>query len=132
MDPVLLVVSALDAGNSRRPPDAPGPAAGGCASGGSRPATVQAAYARLWSRVRRALAGRPAGAMMLSRHADAPLTWAAPLTAELRAARAGEDPELVAAAADVLRMMNQNGFHGAGHNPAGHCPAGQGSPAVQA
>src|SRR5262245_66509311 len=116
MDPVLLIVSALAAGNSLRPPDAPWLAAAvsGSAANGSRPATVQAAYARLWSRVRRSLAGRPAGAMMLSRHADAPLTWAGPLTAELRAARAGEDPELVAAATDLLRMMNQNGFHGAG------------------
>jgi hypothetical protein len=101
--------------------------AGGCAASGSRPAVVRDAYVRLWSRVRRSLTSRPAGVMMLARHADAPHTWAAPLTAELRAAGAGEDPELVTAATDLLRMMNQNGWHGAGHSPAGH-----GLPAVQA
>lgn len=134
----MLIVSALAAGNTLRSPDAPGPAAGGPVMGGpvaggtvvmsrpvasgSRPAPVQDAHACLWSRVRRSLAGRPAGAMMLARHAEAPATWAAPLTAELRAAGAGENSELVRAAVDLLRMMIQNGLHSAGH----------GSPAVQA
>jgi len=147
MDPVLQIVAALAAGNTLRwSPDAPGllsspPAAGGpvaCAAvSGPRPAAVRDAYARLWSRVRRSLSGRPAGVMMLARHADAPHTWAAPLTAELRAAGAGEDPELVTAATDLLRMMHQNGWHAAGHSTAGHSAAGQGpaghcSAAVQA
>jgi hypothetical protein len=111
MDSVGLIVSALATGNTLRSPDAPGPVATGPALGGvmAGTAAVQGAYSRLWSRVRRSLAGRPAGAMMLARHAEAPHTWAAPLTAELRAAGAGENPELVAAATDLLRMMNQNG-----------------------
>jgi hypothetical protein len=118
-----------------------GAVAGGGAVSGPRPAPVRDAYARLWSRVRRSLASRPGGLMMLARHADAPHTWAAPLTAELRAAGAGEDPELVTAAGELLRMMGQNGWHGAGHgaghssagySSAGHGPAGHCSPAIQA
>jgi len=128
----MQIVAALAAGSTLRwSPDAPGllssaPVAGGAVSG-PRPASVRDAYARLWSRVRRSLASRPGGLMMLARHADAPHTWAAPLTAELRAAGAGEDPELVTAATDLHRMMSQNGWHGAGLSSAGHSSVGYNS-----
>src|SRR5882724_1801322 len=56
------------------------------------------AYARLWSRVRQRLAGRPDGVTVLTRHAEAPRTWAVPLAAELTAADAAQDVDLIAAA----------------------------------
>jgi hypothetical protein len=72
--------------------------------------TVQDAYASLWARVRKRLAGRPDGAMVLARHADAPQTWEAPLTVELAAAGAAHDDELIAAATALLRLTDEDGF----------------------
>jgi hypothetical protein len=97
MDPVTLIARALAAGNALRPADPDGPGA---------PA-MQDAYACLWARVRRSLAGRPDGAMMLARHAEAPQTWEGPLMAELAAVGAADDDGLVAAAAALLRLAGE-------------------------
>jgi hypothetical protein len=96
MDPVTLIARALAAGNALRPDDADGGAS-----------AMRDAYACLWARVRRSLASRPAGAMMLARHAEAPQTWAAPLRAELAAVGAADDDGLVAAAAALLRLAGE-------------------------
>lgn len=97
MDPVTLIVTALGAGTTL-----------GLENGAST--AVQDAYASLWARVRRRMSGRPDGAMLLARHAEAPQTWEAPLRAELVAAGAACDAELVTAAAALLRLTDENGY----------------------
>jgi hypothetical protein len=93
MDPVALIVAALAAGTALGLHD-------------SAPTTMLDAYALLRTLVRKRLAGRPDGAMVLARHAEAPHTWQGPLTAELTAAGAAMDEDLVAAAATVLRLTD--------------------------
>jgi hypothetical protein len=97
MDPVRLIVTALAAGT----------ALGRHGASGTRP---QDAYASLWARVRKRLASRPDAAMVLARHAEAPHTWEAPLIAELAAAGAGQDADLIAAATALLSLTDEVGF----------------------
>ena len=85
MDPVTLIVTALAAG-----------AASALQDGAS--AAVKDAYARLRAAVKKRLAGRPEGELVLAEHEAAPQTWQAPLAAELSAAGAEGDADLVAAA----------------------------------
>jgi hypothetical protein len=91
MDPIRLIVTALAAGTA-------------LGLHGSAETRLRNAYAILWARVRKRLACRPNAAMVLARHAEAPQTWAAPLTAELAAVSAGQDDELVAAARALLSL----------------------------
>jgi hypothetical protein len=97
MDPVTLIVTALAAGATLR-------------LGNGASTAGQDAYASLWARVRRRMSGRPDGAMLLARHAEAPLTWEGPLRAELVAAGAACDAELATAAAALLRLADENGY----------------------
>jgi hypothetical protein len=97
MDPVALIVAALAAGTSLGVKDVTS-------------ATVLDTYAGLRALVRKRLSGRPDGAMVLSRHAESPHTWEAPLTAELTAAGAAGDEALVAAATALLRLADEAGF----------------------
>lgn len=97
MDPVTLIVTALTAGTALGLKDIAA-------------TEVQDAYASLWARVRKRLAGRPDGAMVLARHAEAPQTWDAPLRAELAEAGAACDDALVAAATALLRLADDAGF----------------------
>jgi hypothetical protein len=59
--------------------------------------------------VKRRLAGRPDGELALDRHEQAPDTWRAPLEAELTAAGAGGDAELVAAAKALMELADAAG-----------------------
>jgi hypothetical protein len=97
MDPVTLVITALAAGTALGLKDTAATA-------------IRDAYASLWARVRKRLAARPDGAMVLARHAEAPHTWEAPLAAELVAAGAAQDAELLAAALDLLRLVDEVGY----------------------
>jgi hypothetical protein len=97
MDPIALIVTALAEGTALELQDTGAMA-------------VKDAYASLWARVRKRLAGRPEGAMVLARHAEAPQTWEAPLSAALAAAGAAFDDDLIAAATALLRLADEPGF----------------------
>ncbi len=96
MDPVALIVTALAAG-----------AASALQDGAS--AAVKDAYARLRAAVRKRLAGRPDGELVLARHETAPQTWQAPLTAELSEAGAGDDAGLTTAAQALMELLDAAG-----------------------
>jgi hypothetical protein len=97
MDPVQPIVTALAAGTA-------------LGLHGTAGTAIQDAYADLWARARRRLASRPDAAMVLARHAEAPHTWASRLDAELTAAGAADDEELLAAARALLELVAQAGY----------------------
>ncbi len=103
MDPVTLIVTALAAGAALGLKDTASTA-------------VKDAYAALKELVSRRLAGRPDGALVAARHAEAPKTWKGPLVAELTASRAGADPELIAAAQAVMSFADEAGFRTGKYN----------------
>ena len=94
MDPVTLILTALVAG-----------AAAGMKDTAS--SAIKDAYNGLKGLVRRKLAGREGGELVLDRHEQDPQVWDKPLTQELTAAGAGDDPALV--------------IGGAGADAAGGC-----------
>jgi hypothetical protein len=96
MDPVTLIVTALAAG-----------AASALEDGTS--AAVKDAYARLKALVTRRFAGRPKGELVLAEHQAAPQTWGKPLAAELSAAGAEGDADLVAAAQALMSLVDEAG-----------------------
>jgi hypothetical protein len=96
MDPVTLIVTALAAG-----------AASALQDGAS--AAVKDAYARLKALVTRRFVDRPKGQLVLAEHETAPQTWEAPLAAELSAAGAEGDPDLVAAAQALMSLVDGAG-----------------------
>jgi hypothetical protein len=117
MDPVALIVTALAEGTALEPRDTSATA-------------LQGAYASLWARVRKRLAGLPDGATVLARHAEAPQTGEAPLSAALAAAGAAHDDDLIAAATALLRLADEPGFRSGSYAPGapdtrnslnGHC-----------
>jgi hypothetical protein len=96
MDPVTLILTALAAGAGLGLKDAASSA-------------VPDAYAGLKGLVRRKLAGRPDGELVLGRHEQDPQVWEKPLAAELTAAGAGDDPGLVSAAQALLQLVDGAG-----------------------
>jgi hypothetical protein len=96
MDPVTLIVTALAAG-----------AASALQDGAS--SAVKGAYARVKALVMKRFANRPEGELVLAEHEAAPQVWEAPLTAELAAAGAGGDADLVAAAQALMGLVDQAG-----------------------
>ena len=96
MDPVTLIVTALAAG-----------AASALQDGAS--SAVKDAYARVKALVMRRFANRPKGELVLAEHEAAPQVWEAPLAAELSAAGAGGDADLVAAAQALMGLVDQAG-----------------------
>jgi hypothetical protein len=96
MDAVTLIVTALAAG-----------AASAVQDGAS--SAVKDAYARVRVLVKKRVAGRTDGELMLARHEAAPATWEAPLAAELSAASAQDDAGLVAAAQTLMRLVDEAG-----------------------
>jgi len=96
VDPVTLIVAALAAGASSALQD-----------GAS--AAVKDAYARLKALVRKRFAARPKGELVLAEHEAAPQTWEAPLAAELSAAGADGDADLVAAAQALMSLVDEAG-----------------------
>lgn len=96
MDPVTLIVTALAAGATLGLTD-------------TMSAAVKDAYGALKALVKRRLVGRPDGKLALDRHEQAPQTWQRPLEAELTAAGAGGDAELVAAAKALMELADAAG-----------------------
>jgi hypothetical protein len=96
MDDVGLVVTALSAG-----------AGAGVKTVAS--SAITDAYAGLKGLVRRRLAGRQAGEVALAEHEQDPAAWEAPLRAQLTAAGAASDPELVAAAQALMALLDAAG-----------------------
>jgi hypothetical protein len=96
MDSVTLIVTALAAG-----------AASALQDGAS--SAVKDAYARVTALVRKRFANRPKGELVLAEHQAAPQTWEAPLAAELSAAGADGDPDLVAAAQALMSLVDDAG-----------------------
>jgi hypothetical protein len=96
MDPVTLIVTALAAG-----------AASALQDGAS--AAVKDAYARLKALVSKRFAGRAKAELVLAEHRAAPQTWGKPLAAELFAAGAESDADLVAAAQALMSLVDEAG-----------------------
>ena len=96
MDPVAVIVTALAAG-----------AASALQDGAS--AAVKDTYARLKALVKVRFAGRPKAELVLAEHEAAPQTWRAPLAAELSAASADADADLLAAAQALMSLVDEEG-----------------------
>jgi hypothetical protein len=96
MDPVTLIVTALAAG-----------AASALQDGTS--AAVKDAYARLKALVTRRFVSRAKAELVLAEHQGAPQTWEKPLAAELSAAGAEGDADLVAAAQALMSLLDEVG-----------------------
>jgi RIP homotypic interaction motif len=96
MDPISVIVAALAAG-----------AGAGVKDTASR--VVKDAYAGLYGLVKRRFSGRPVGETILVQHEKAPEVWQAPLSAELEAVNAAADPRIVAAAQQLLALVDEAG-----------------------
>jgi hypothetical protein len=96
MDPITLIVTALAAGAALGVKD-------------TASSAVKDAYAGLKALVTKRLGGRPGAELVLAKHERAPATWQAPLMAELGEARADSDPDLVAAAQALMRLVDDAG-----------------------
>jgi hypothetical protein len=96
MDPVTLIVTALAAGAGMGLKDAASSA-------------VKDAYDSLKVLVRKRLAGRRDGELVLARHEEAPETWEKPLADELRTAGVADDRSLVAAAQALMSLVDEAG-----------------------
>lgn len=96
MDPITLIVTAL---------------AAGAAAGLKDTATsaVKDAYAGLRDLVRRKFGDRQAGTTALVQHERAPEVWQAPLAAELQAAGAGRDHQLIDVATRLMSLLDEAG-----------------------
>jgi len=96
MDPVTVIATALTAG-----------AASALQDGAS--AVVKDAYAQLKALVKARFADRPKGELVLAEYEAAPQTWEAPLAAELSAAGAERDADLLAAAQVLMSLVDEEG-----------------------
>ena len=96
MDPVTLIVTALAAGAaSAYQDDAKG--------------AVKTALARLRGLVKKRFKDPANGEYVLEKHASAPEIWRPALQQELAESGAGNDAELVAAALELLRLLDVPG-----------------------
>lgn len=96
MDPITLIVTALVAGAAMGMRD-------------TASSAVKDAYSGLKALVRKRLAGRPDGELVLARHEEAPETWRAPLMEELNQAGTDHDADLIAAAEALMRLVDEAG-----------------------
>ena len=103
MEPITLIVTALATG-----------AAAGLTD--TMTAAVHDAYLSLKKLVRRRLGSRADGELVLARHAEAPRTWEGPLAAELSAAGADADSDLVQAAQALMRLADEVGYRAGKYN----------------
>jgi len=111
MDPVTLILAALAAGAALGVKDAAS-------------ATVKDAYEGLKALVKKRVAGRRDGELVLARYEEAPDSWRGPLAAELTAVGADADADLVAAAQAVMRLADEAGSRAGKYNVRVH--GGQG------
>ena len=100
MDPITLIITALAAG-----------AAAGAIDGLKDTAkdAAKAAYAKLRGLARKRVAVRPDGELALDRYETTPDTWQPVLAAELKAAGAADDAELVAVAKALMELVDRAG-----------------------
>lgn len=96
MDPISMIVAALATG-----------AGAGVKDTASR--AVKDAYAGLYDLVKRRFSGRSVGETVLVQHEKAPDVWRAPLSAELQAVNAAADPRIIAAAQQLLALVDEAG-----------------------
>jgi hypothetical protein len=96
VDPITLIATALAAGATAGLTDAASSA-------------VKDAYDSLKALVRKRLAGRPDGDLVLLRHETNPETWRAPLAAELNEAGASQDADLIEAAHALMSLVDEDG-----------------------
>lgn len=96
MDPISLIVSALAAG-----------AAAGLSDTAST--AVQDAYRGLRHLVRHRFTGRPAAEVALAEHERAPDVWQQPLIVELEMVGASTDESIIAAAQQVMGLVDEAG-----------------------
>jgi hypothetical protein len=96
MDPTTLIVTALAAGAGSGLED-------------TTSSAIKDAYASLKALVRKRLAGNRDGELALVRLEESPGTWAGPLAAELTAAGADSDTDLVAVAQALLNLADEAG-----------------------
>jgi hypothetical protein len=99
MDPITLIVAALAAG-----------AASGLTDTAS--SAIKDAYAGLKALVRKKLGSGPGTDVILAEHEQAPQAWKDPLTAKLAAAGADQDDSLVAAAQQLMDLVDAAGARG--------------------
>jgi hypothetical protein len=107
MDPITLIVTALSAGVASALQD-----------------DAKAAYQRLRDKLKQRFSSRPVGEMVLAQHESAPDTWEQPLRAELEAAGAGRDTDLVDAAQALMKLIDAAGSRSGKYNVTIH--GGQG------
>lgn len=103
MDPLTLILTALGAG-----------AAAGVKDTAS--AAIQDAYESLKRLVKMRLADRRDGDLVLARYEQSPDTWEGPLSAELDAAGAVHDADLVAAAQLLMSLTDAAGSQAGKYN----------------
>ena len=92
VDPVSLVVGALAAGVSE-----------------TGKAAVQDAYEALKRRLSALFSRKPAAELALAEHAADPDTWEKPLAKALAESGAETDPQVIAAAQEVMRLLDAAG-----------------------
>jgi hypothetical protein len=96
MDPVTLIVTALAAGAaSALQDDAKG--------------AVKTALARLRGLVKKRFKDPANGKYVLEKHASAPEIWQPALRQELTESGAGSDPDLIAAAQELMKLLDAQG-----------------------
>jgi hypothetical protein len=103
MEPITLILTALGAGAALGVKD-------------TASAAVLDAYNGLKALVRRRIAGRRDGELVLARFEQAPQTWREPLAEELTAADAAQDADLLAAAQALLRLVDPAGYRADTYN----------------
>jgi hypothetical protein len=96
MDPTTLIVTALGAG-------------AGSAFQDETSVAVKDAFARLKALAKKRFAGHPEGELVLAEYEAAPQTWETPLAAELSAADVESDAELIAAAQELMSLVDEAG-----------------------
>jgi hypothetical protein len=100
MDPITLIVEALAAG-----------ASAGAVDGLKDDAreSVRACYRRLHDLAKRCFHGNPSAERVLSEHQADPKTYEAPLVKKFTEARAGDNPDLLAAARELMALVDPEG-----------------------
>jgi hypothetical protein len=96
MDPIALILTAITAG-----------AASGLQDSAS--SAVKSAYEGLKALVKGRLSGSSAGEVALREYETAPGVWERPLTAQLTAAGADRDADLLAAAEKLMSLIDEAG-----------------------
>lgn len=100
MDPITLIITALAAG-----------AASGAIDGLKDTAkdAALAVYAKLRGLAHKRVAARPDGDRALARFETSPVTWKPVLTEELTESGAADDAELLAAAKELMELIDRAG-----------------------